>query len=116
MASLNLSVPFQTTTVTFSCDAQGCLGSFDFSSRVGTTLGMDMSWEQTKISTGSVGRGFLALGADGLGSLARVQGELDLDASKSTGTLRLHGSGSDNLGGEFASVRFDISGPVGKTQ
>jgi len=116
MAALKLSVPFQTTTVTFSCDAQGCLGSFDFSSRVGTTLGMDMSWEQTKISTGAVGKGRLELGPNGLASLAQVQGELDLDASKSSGTLRLHGSGSDKLGGEFASVRFDISGPVGKAE
>ena len=41
-----------------------------------------------------------------------VTGELDLDASMSTGTLRLHGSGSDSLGGDFASATFDVTGPV----
>ena len=67
------------------------------------------------LSTGrALGGGSLLLanGGPGLGGVTRVLGELELNASMATGTLRLHGAGSDSLGGDIASATFDVTGPV----
>ena len=102
-----------TTSVTFDCsDGARCVGSFDFSTRTGTSLDVLLHWDQTNLVSGSLGGGSLVLGRDGLASMSRVLGELDLDLAKASGTLRLRGSGSDSLGGDFANVDFDVAGPI----
>ena len=99
--------------VTFDCsDGSRCLGSFDFSTRNGTSLDALLEWDQTNLSTGSLGGGSLRLGENGLGKMSRVLGELDLDKSKKVGTLRIRGGGSDRFGGTFANIGFDVAGPV----
>lgn len=100
-------------SVTFDCsDGLSCIGSFDFSTRSGTSPDVLLEWDQTNLSTGSLGGGSLLLGENGLANMGRVLGELDLDASKQSGTLRLRGSGSDSFGGTFASIDFDVAGPI----
>jgi len=99
--------------VTFDCSSgTSCVGSFDFSTRTGTSLDVLLQWDQTNLVTGSLGGGSLLLGENGLGSMGRVLGELQLDSSKEHGTLRLRGGGSDGFGGSFASIDFDVAGPI----
>lgn len=101
------------TSVTFDCsDGVRCVGAFDFSTRTGTSLDVLLHWDQTNLVSGSLGGGSLRLGRDGLASMSRVLGELDLDLTKASGTLRLRGGGSDSLGGDFASIDFDIAGKI----
>ncbi len=59
-------------------------------------------------------KGHIGLGADGLGAFTRVVGELDLDTTKSVGTLRLRREGQDAMGGAFASTRFDLTSAVSR--
>ncbi len=99
--------------MSFVCDGSGCSGSFDFLARTGTSLAADFAWDQTKLVSGGVGGGSVALGKDRLGNITRVTGELDLDPTKSSGSIRLWGTGEDSYGGDFASVTFDLSGPIG---
>lgn len=110
-AQLQLNLPTR-TTASFVCDTSGCSGSFDFLTRTGTSILADFAWDQTNILSGAVGGGSLALGKDELGSITRVTGELELDSTKSTGTIRMWGAGQDSFGGESASVTFDLTGPL----
>ncbi|MGH1347543.1 MAG: hypothetical protein ACRBN8_38660 [Nannocystales bacterium] len=103
-----------TAPVSFACDASGCSGSFEFLARSGTTIAADLNFEQKHLSTGTPGGGYIGLGADGLGQFTRVIGELDLDTTKSTGTLWLRGEGKDAMGGEFASTTFDLTSAVSR--
>lgn len=110
-ALLRLNLPTR-TTASFVCDNRGCSGSFDFLARTGTSVAADFAWDQTNLVSGGVGGGSIALGKDQLGAISRVTGELDLDTTKSTGTIRLWGAGEDALGGDVASVTFDLSGSL----
>ena len=98
--------------MSFACDSGGCSGSFEFLARSGATIAADLNFEQQHLPTATPGGGHIGLGADGLGQFSRVIGELDLDATKSTGTLRLRGEGKDAMGGEFASTSFDLTPEV----
>ncbi len=112
-AQLSINRP-TTTPASFACDESGCSGSFEFLARSGVTIAADLNFEQQHLPTATPGGGHLALGADGLGEFTRVIGELDLDTTKSTGTLRLRGEGRDAMGGEFASTTFDLTSAVSR--
>ena len=115
MESISLDLSMRaSTSVAFLCDSTGCSGGFDYASRKGTDLQMRLEWEQKNLSSGAVGGGTLALGKSGLASMSRVVGELDFDTAMSAGTIRLIGSGEDNLGGETATATFDVTGSVSK--
>lgn len=103
-----------TTPVSFACDSSGCSGSFEFLARSGVTIAADLNFEQQHLPTSTLGGGHIGLGADGLGAFTRVVGELDLDTTKSVGTLRLRGEGQDAMGGEFASTSFDLTSAVSR--
>ncbi len=104
------------STVGFDCDSHSgtCLGTFSFSRELGSAVDMNLSWDQTTLSSGSVGGGSVMLsnGTGGLGGVDVIDGELELDATKSVGTIRLTGTGADALGGSLASATFDPTGPV----
>lgn len=112
-AVLQLNLPSRTTAI-FVCDSSGCTGSFDFIGRTGTSIAADFAWDQTNVQNGAIGGGAVALGKDELGEISRVMGELELDTTKSSGTIRLWGTGQDNFGGDVADVTFDLTGPVNK--
>ncbi len=111
-AQIMLNLP-TSTTVSFVCDSSGCSGAFDFVEDLGkTSVTADIAWDQTNLPKNRIGSGSLALGKDRLGSLSRVSGELELDATKSVGTVRIWGDGGDAFGGNVASVVFDLRGAV----
>ncbi len=112
-AQIRLNLPARTTT-SFVCDTAGCSGSFDFLARTGTSVEADVAWDQTNLQTSAVGGGSLALGRKKLGHLSRVTGELELDSTKTTGTIRIWGTGEDHFGGEAARVTFDLRGSVSR--
>ena len=101
------------TSVTFDCsDRSSCNGTFDFDSGRETDLEVLLTWDQTNLSTGTVGGGTLLLGDNGLAKMTHVTGELKLNSDKEKGSLSLRGKGADKLDGSFVSVDFDITGPV----
>jgi hypothetical protein len=112
-AALSLAFP-QTTTVDFVCGRSECSGTFEFAATAATAIDMNLEWRQKTLSSGAPGGGGLLLshGPGGLGGVTTLHGTLDLDVSKSSGTLTLTGSGSDQFGGDLASTTFTVSGPV----
>ena len=114
-ATLDLAAP-ESTKATFNCNSSSCFGTFEFSKKIKNPISLNLSWDQTTTSTGTIGGGSILLsnGRNGYGGVKKMTGQLDLDASMISGTLRLIGQGSDSFGGDFASATFDVTGPVGR--
>lgn len=114
-AVMHLASP-QETKVAFKCDRSSCIGTFEFGVGIGNPLEMNLSWDQTTIATQSVGGGSMLLsnGPAGLGGLETVYGELEMDTARTNGSLRLMIKGADNLGGSFASIVIDATGPIAR--
>ena len=94
--------------------ASATLRTFEFSAADGNPIGANVFWTQRSLLNESVDEGAIHVANDGegLGGLDALVGVLVLDRAAEFGTLRLVGSGEDALGGDFASVSFDITGEV----
>jgi hypothetical protein len=55
---------------------------------------------------------FNELPEDWLGGIDALEGQIQIDPRTDAGELRLVGSGSDKLSGEFAAVSFTLTGPI----
>jgi hypothetical protein len=103
------------TPIDFVCKTRGCRGRFSFSHQGASSVAVNLNWDQTNLSTGSIGGGGIALGAERLGEVSQLEGVIDLDPQMETGTIRVRGTGRDSLGGDFASTSFDMTGHVARS-
>jgi hypothetical protein len=112
--TLDLNARVAATASFGACRHGQCKGTFEMSNRNGNPIGINLFWTQRNTQTSSIDEGAIHLG-NGVGALGGVEaltGELTLDTSGSTGTLRLVGGGADALGGDFATADFDLLGSV----
>jgi hypothetical protein len=108
--ALNETVAAEAVFVPYGRDPGYWLGTFEFSETEGNPLGTNLFWTQTNTQTNSVDEGALHLtnGPGGLGGVDEIYGVIDITPYQAS--LRLIGYGQDALGGEWASLDFDMTG------
>lgn len=111
--ALNQSVAANVVLTPFGPGPGFYTGTFELSETEGNAIGTNLFWTQVNTQTLSEDEGALHLtnGPGGLGGVDEILGIIEL--TPSGGTLRLIGYGQDAFGGEWASVDFDIRGPLG---